>query len=126
MRLAWRRAPATDPRYYGSDDVAIARTPQSNPDVFEKGRATLYAKNLRDHLLIIHGMADDVVPFQTSVMLAEELIRQHKDFDFAFTPTATHRWAAREEDAIYLYGKLISHFDRWLGPGPRSKTEGKP
>ena len=118
-------APATDPRYYGSDDVAIARTPQSNPDVFEKGRATLYAKNLRDHLLIIHGMADDVVPFQTSVMLAEELIRQHKDFDFAFTPTATHRWAAREEDALYLYGKLISHFDRWLGPGPRSKTEGK-
>lgn len=118
-------APATDPRYYGSDDVAIARTPQSNPEVFEKGRAALYAKNLRDHLLIIHGMADDVVPFQTSVMLAEELVRQHKDFDFAFTPTATHRWAARDDDAIYLYGKLISHFDRWLGSGPRSATESK-
>jgi dipeptidyl-peptidase 4 len=119
-------APATDPRYFGSDDVAVARTPQSNPEVFEKGRATLYAKNLRDHLLIIHGMADDVVPFQTSVMLAEELVRQHKDFDFAFTPTATHRWAARDDDAIYLYGKLIAHFDRWLVPGPRSATEGKP
>ena len=115
-------APATDPRYYGSDDVAIARTPQANPEVFEKGRATLYAKNLRDHLLLIHGMADDVVPFQTSVMLAEELVRQHKDFDFAFTPTATHRWAAREDDAIYLYGKLIAHFDRWLGAGPRTRT----
>jgi dipeptidyl-peptidase-4 len=115
-------APATDPRYFGSDDVAVARTPETNPDVFQKGRATLYAKNLRDHLLIIHGMADDVVPFQTSVMLAEELVRQHKDFDFAFTPTATHRWAAREDDAIYLYGKLIAHFDRWLGPGPRRRA----
>jgi len=112
-------APATDPRYFGSDDVAVARTPQTNPEVFEKGRAAQYAKNLRDHLLIIHGMADDVVPFQTSVMLADELVRQHKDFDFAFTPTATHRWAARDDDAIYLYGKLIAHFDRWLGPGPR-------
>ena len=60
--------------------------------------------------------ADDVVPFQTSVELAEELIRQHKDFDFAFSPTATHAWASREADALYLYGKLIAHFDRWLGP----------
>jgi dipeptidyl-peptidase 4 len=118
-------APATDPRYYGSDDVAIARTPTSNPEVFDKGRAVLYAKNLRDHLLIIHGMADDVVPFQTSVMLAQELVLQHKEFDFAFTPTATHRWAARDDDAIYLYGKLIAHFDRWLGPGPRAAPEGK-
>lgn len=115
-------APATDPRYFGSDDVAVARTPETNSEVFQKGRATLYAKNLRDHLLIIHGMADDVVPFQTSVMLAEELVRQHKDFDFAFTPTATHRWAARDDDAIYLYGKLIAHFDRWLGPGPRARA----
>ena len=61
-------------------------------------------------------LADDVVPFQTSVELAEELIRQHKDFDFAFSPTATHAWASREADALYLYGKLIAHFDRWLGP----------
>jgi dipeptidyl-peptidase-4 len=118
-------APATDPRYYGSDDVAIARTPKSNPEVFEKGRAALYANNLRDHLLIIHGMADDVVPFQTSVMLAEELVLQHKDFDFAFTPTATHRWAARDDDAIYLYGKLIAHFDRWLSPEPRPAAASK-
>jgi dipeptidyl-peptidase 4 len=112
-------APATDPRYFGSDDVAIARTPREHPEVFQRGRATLYAKNLRDPLLIIHGMADDVVPFQTSVMLAEELVRLHKDFDFAFTPGATHGWAASPDDALYLYKKLIAHFDRYLGPGPR-------
>jgi len=116
-------APATDPHYFGSDDVAQSRTPETNPELFDKGRAILYAKNLRDHLLIIHGMADDVVPFQTSVMLAEELIRQHKDFDFAFSPTATHAWAARPENAIYFYRKLITHFDRWLGPGPRTLME---
>ncbi|MGO9065954.1 MAG: prolyl oligopeptidase family serine peptidase [Myxococcaceae bacterium] len=115
-------APATDPHYFGSDDVAHSRTPETNPELFDKGRAVLYAKNLRDHLLIIHGMADDVVPFQTSVMLTEELIRQHKDFDFAFSPTATHAWAARPDDAIYLFGRLIAHFDRWLGPGARPAT----
>lgn len=113
-------APATDPRYFGSDDVAVARTPQSHPEVFRKGRAALYAKNLRDHLMIIHGMADDVVPFQTSVQLAEELIHQGKDFDLVLAPGATHRWATRPDDAVYLFDKLIGHFARYLGPGPRA------
>ena len=55
-------APATDPRYYGSDDVAITRTPATHPEVFDRGRAAQYATGLQDPLLIIHGMADDVVP----------------------------------------------------------------
>ena len=118
-------APATDPRYFGSDDVAVARTPQSHPEVFARGRAALYAKNLRDHLMIIHGMADDVVPFQTSVQLAEELIKQGKDFDLVIAPGATHRWAALDANAIYLFNKLIGHFDRYLGAGPRA-SEGGP
>jgi len=115
FRAAVAAAPAVDPRYFGSDDKAITRTPASFPEAFERGRAVPLAGNLRDHLLIIHGMADDVVPFQTSAELAEALIRQHRDFDFAFSPTATHAWASREDDALYLYGKLIAHFDRWLG-----------
>jgi dipeptidyl-peptidase-4 len=116
-------APATDPRYFGSDDVAVARRPQSHPEVFSKGRAALYAKNLRDHLMIIHGMADDVVPFQTSVQLAEELIKQRKEFDLVLAPAATHRWATRPDDAVYLFNKLIGHFDRYLGPGPRASDQ---
>ena len=112
-------APATDPHYFGSDDVAVARTPQAYPDPFKNDRAVLYAKNLRDHLMIIHGMADDVVPFQTSVQLAEELIKQGKDFDFVVAPSATHRWATRPDYAVYLLNKMIGHFDRYLGAGPR-------
>ena len=118
-------APATDPRYFGSDDVAVARTPQSHPEVFVKGRAALYAKNLRDHLMIIHGMADDVVPFQTSVQLAEELIKQGKDFDLVLAPAATHGWATLDENAVYLFNKLIGHFDRYLGAGPRASGGGE-
>ncbi|HUJ24368.1 MAG TPA: prolyl oligopeptidase family serine peptidase, partial [Myxococcales bacterium] len=107
-------APAVDPRYFGSDDVAVARTPQSHPEVFEQQRAFRFVKNLRDHLMIIHGMADDVVPFQTSVQLAEELIRQGKDFDLVVAPTATHRWDTQPDDAQYLFGKLVAWFDRYL------------
>jgi len=112
-------APATDPRYYGSDDVAITRTPATAPEVFERGRAVKYAAGLQDPLLIIHGMADDVVPFQTSVTFVEALLKAHRKFEFAFTPTATHAWAAREDDAIYFYGRLVDFFERRIPPGPR-------
>ena len=111
-------APATDPHFFGSDDVAIARRPQTHPQAFTRG-ALQYAGNLRDHLLIIHGMEDDVVPFATSVALAEEFMRLGKDFDFAFAPAATHGWTQRPADATYLMRRLVQHFDRYLGAGPR-------
>ena len=55
------------------------------------------------------------LPFQTSVQLAESWSASDKDYDSPSAPTATHAWAAREDDALYLYGKLVQHFDRWLG-----------
>ena len=111
-------APATDPKFFGSDDVAIARRPQTHPQTFTRG-ALQYAGNLRDHLLIIHGMQDDVVPFATSVTLAEEFMRLGKDFDFAFAPAATHGWTQRPYYATYLMRRLVAHFDRYIGAGPR-------
>ena len=111
-------AAATDPYLFGSDDVAIVRRPQSHPATFTRG-ALPYAGNLRDHLLLIHGMQDDVVPFSSAVALVEEFMKQGKDFDFAFAPAATHGWTQRPYYATYLLRKLVAHFDRYLGPGPR-------
>lgn len=109
-------AAAVDPHFFGNDDVAIVRRPDSRPDAFKRGAAQ-YAGNLQDHLLIIHGMQDNVVPFKTTVALAEELMRQGKDFDFAFAPAAMHGWTREPHYARYLLGKLVAHFDRYLGPG---------
>ncbi len=117
-------APATDPRYFGSDDVAIVRRPQTHPDAFLRG-ARQYAGQLQDHLLIIHGMEDDVVPFQTTVALAEELMRQGKDFDVAFAPAATHGWTQRPYYARYLLQRLVDHFVRYLGRGPETGKTGR-
>lgn len=113
-------AAAVDPHFFGTDDVAIVRRPDSRPDAFTRGAAQ-YAGNLQDHLLIIHGMQDNVVPFKTTVALAEELMRQGKDFDFAFAPAAMHRWPGEPHYARYLLGKLVTHFDRYLGPGGKER-----
>jgi dipeptidyl-peptidase-4 len=106
-------AAAVDPVFFGTDDVAIVRTPQTHPEVFER-KALKYAANLEDKLLFIHGMQDHVVPFKTTAMLAEELIKQGKNFDFAFAPGATHGWSRERNYDRYLFGKLIEYFDRYL------------
>ena len=63
------------------------------------------------------GLQDQVVPFKTIAVLAEELIRLGKDFDTAFVPGATHAWSREPHYDRYLFGKLIEHFDRHLKPG---------
>jgi dipeptidyl-peptidase-4 len=107
-------APAVDPFAFGPDDVAITRTPATHPDAFVRGSALHLGENLRDPLLIIHGLMDDVVPFRTTMALAERLMLLGKDFDLATAPAATHAWTAREHYAIYFYRKLAQFFERHL------------
>lgn len=107
-------AAAVDPMFFGTDDVAIVRRPQTHPEIFER-KALKYAGNLKDKLMFIHGLQDHVVPFKTTAVLAEELIKQGKDFDFAFAPGATHGWSRERNYDRYLFGKLIEYFDRHLG-----------
>lgn len=115
FRAGVAAAAAVDPHFFGTDDVAIVRRPDTHPEVF-LNTAARYAKNLEDHLLIIHGMQDQVVPFKTTAALADLLIREGKDFDFAFAPGATHSWSRERHYSRYLFGKMIDHFDRYLVP----------
>ncbi len=107
-------APATDPLAFGPDDVAITRSPDTHPDAFVRGSAMALGANLQDHLLIIHGLMDDVVPFRTTMALAERLMLLGKDFDLATAPAATHAWSSREHYAVYFFRKLAQYFDRFL------------
>ena len=111
-------AAAVDPVFFGTDDVAIVRSPKTHPEIFER-KALYYAANLEDKLLFIHGMQDHVVPFKTTAVLAEELIKQGKDFDFVFAPGATHGWSRELNYDRYLFGKLIEYFDRYLSASPK-------
>lgn len=115
FRAAVAAAAAVDPHFFGTDDVAIVRRPATHPEVFDRKAAHL-VDGLSDHLLIIHGMQDQVVPFKTTAALADLLIRSGKDFDFAFAPGATHGWSRESHNARYLFGKLAAHFERYLKP----------
>lgn len=112
-------APATNVWHATTGEVRVARRPDSDPEVYRKISAISYGENLQDHLMILHGMADDIVLFKDSVTLAEKLMLLGKKFDFVVSPTSVHPWATKDYVAAYMLDKIVDHFDRYLGRGPR-------
>ncbi len=112
-------APAVDVYHFTGFDQHLTRRPETHPEIFETGSLLDLGEELRDPLLIIHGMHDDIVPFKTTLMLTEKLMLLGKDFDLVGMPRAPHWWAGTEHYAIYTFGKLEDFFRRHVPPGPR-------
>jgi dipeptidyl-peptidase-4 len=64
--------------------------PQENREDFVKGSPITYAKNLKGHLLYIHGTGDDNVHFNNAEMLINELIKYNRQFQLMTYPNRTH------------------------------------
>jgi dipeptidyl-peptidase 4 len=113
-------APATNVRHATTGEVHVTRLPNLNPDVFWKTTAYNFAEGLQDHLMLIHGMQDDVVLFRDSVALAEKLMMLGKNFDFVLLPSSAHGAIQKDYVARLVFTKIAEHFDRYLGPGPQN------
>ncbi len=71
------------------------------------------AKNLRGRLLLVHGMMDDNVLPQHTLLLASALIEANKDFDLLMLPHQTHR-VADGAAGRYLVRRNWDYFVRYL------------
>lgn len=116
-------APATDIRHFTGYDQHLTRRPDTHPEIFERGSLLDLGEDLADPLLIIHGMHDDIVPYKTTLMMAEKLMMLGKDFDLISIPNAPHWWAKPEHYGVYTFGKLEDFFRRHVSPGPRPVVE---
>ena len=112
-------APAIAVSHFTAFDQHLSRRPHTHPDTFLKSTLLNYGEKLRDPLLFIHGLHDDIVPFKTTVQMMEKLMLLGKDFDVAVAPNSAHGWTQREHYAVFLQRKLVQHFDRHLGRGAR-------
>ena len=84
-------APITNWRYYDTIYTErFMRTPQENPEGYDENSPVQFVKNLEGNLLLIHGMADDNVHFQNSIMIVNKLIESDKQFDVQFYPNKNH------------------------------------
>lgn len=89
-------------------------SPAENPEAFRRSSPINFSNQLQNHLLILHGIADNNVLFQDAVQLSEKLIHEGKRFDESFYPEESHAYL-RDESLQDAFGKTAALFDRYLG-----------
>lgn len=88
-------------------------TPRNNPDGYAKGSVLKNASNLSGRLLIIHGTMDENVHMQNAIMLAHELQKAGKQFDFMPYPTQRHG-VVEPRQAKHMYTMMTEYIERNL------------
>ncbi len=114
-------APVTDWRNY---DTAYTErylgTPASNPDGYRDFSVINSAQNLKGHLLLVHGTGDDNVHMANTIQFIQRLIAADIPYDLQLYPRKTHSISG-EEARTHLFGRIVSHFDRYLmNPQPNA------
>ena len=110
-------APATNVFHALTGEMQTMMAPQDNEAKYAKSSAYLQSGQLKGHLMLIHGMRDNIVLFKDSVTLTHRLIEQGKNVDLVVLPNAPHGWDTRGlAQTRYAFRKLVDHFQRHLGP----------
>jgi dipeptidyl-peptidase 4 len=110
-------APVTDWKLY--DSIWTERyldRPQDNPDGYRDSPIT-YSTHLADRLLIVHGLADDNVHPQNTVLMSGELVKAGRPFEQALYPGQKHAFA--NGPIRHFYQRMTDFFEREL-QGPQS------
>jgi dipeptidyl-peptidase 4 len=68
----------------------MARDSARKTDNFEASANKTLAKNLRGHLLLMHGDMDDNVHPANTIQLVDELIKANRSFDLIIAPNRAH------------------------------------
>ena len=70
------------------------------------------AKNLKGHLMLVHGTIDDNVPPYSTLLVVDALIKANKDFDLLLIPNQHHGYAS---GTPYATRRRWDYFVRYLG-----------
>ncbi len=93
--------------------------PQENKQDFINGSPLTYAKNLKGHLLYIHGTGDDNVHYQNAEMLINELVKYNKQFQLMSYPNRTHSISEGEGTFLHLSTLYTEYLKMYCPPGGR-------
>ncbi len=69
------------------------------------------AKNLKGHLLLVHGTMDSNVPPENTLLVAQALIEANKDFDMLMLPNQAHGYGSMSD---YMTRRRWDYFVRYL------------
>ena len=57
-----------------------------------------HAKDLKGHLMLVHGLMDDNVPPSNTLLVVDALVKANKDFDLVLLPNARHGYGRPGRD----------------------------
>jgi dipeptidyl aminopeptidase/acylaminoacyl peptidase len=105
----------TDWAHYNHEYTSnILNYPETDTEAYRKSSPIYFAENLKDPLLMLHGMVDDNVQFQDVVRLSQRFIELgKKDWDLAVFPVENHGF--KEAYSWYdEYRRIFELFEKHL------------
>ena len=102
----------TDWKHYNHEYTSnILNYPATDPDAYRKSSPIYYAGNLKDRLLILHGMVDDNVQYQDVVRLSQRFIELGvKNWEMASYPIEAHGFV-KTSSWIDEYSRILNLFN---------------
>ncbi len=83
-------------------DTTFIYNIKTNPEI---------ARNLKGHLMLVHGDIDNNVHPGNTIRVADALIKANKRFDFLYLPTQRHSFGNMDE---YFYWRMVDYFSDYL------------
>jgi dipeptidyl aminopeptidase/acylaminoacyl peptidase len=114
FKVGWSESGNHDQRVYEDDwgeryEGLLVRT--GTTDNYAAEANETYAKNLKGHLMLVHGLMDDNVPPYNTTLVVDALIKAGKDFDLLLIPYAHHGYGV---DNNYAMRRRWDYFVRNL------------
>lgn len=101
-------APVTSWRFYDSVYTErYMRTPQENPEGYDDNSPLSHAGDIKGHLLLIHGTADDNVHTQNTYEMTEKMVQAGVQFDMAIYTNRNHGIRGGNT-SMHLYTKMTN------------------
>jgi dipeptidyl-peptidase-4 len=105
-----------DPRGYTDDwaekFIGLPERKADGSSTYDAQDTESLVRNLKGHLLLMHGTLDDNVPPYLTLLLVDSLIKANKDFDLLMLPNQRHMY---EGDAdSYATRRRWDYFVRYL------------
>ena len=95
--------------------------PRTDAASYAKSNAIGGARNIRDPLLVVHGMADDNVFLNNTTAFAAEMQRTATPFEMMLYPGQTHR-VGGPGVSEHLWGTILSFLDREVKDRPADQV----
>ena len=113
-------APATNVWHALTGEQRVMMRPQEQMAAYAKASSHTKAAGLRDHLMIVHGMRDQVVLYKDSVWLTQYLMQLGRSVELLTLPDAQHGW---DTEGLYqtrfAFTRMLEFFEKHLGVAPK-------